>query len=115
MASEQECACQVRAQDRSGALPSAGLGVARLQHRHQRLRIHLFLFLLLAYSGTARQQAERMRITSAPTQELMELYALFDKVVEKHSESEKTKTETTESLCDGFAQLVCRANTRMSV
>jgi hypothetical protein len=45
----------------------------------------------------------------------MELYALFDKVVEKHSESEKTKTETTESLCDGFAQLVCRANTRAYV
>ena len=37
---------------------------------------------------------------------MLELYALFDKVVEKHSESEKTKKESTDSLCEGFVQLV---------
>lgn len=36
----------------------------------------------------------------------MELYALFDKIVEKHSDAERGRKELAETLCEGFLQLV---------
>ncbi|ELR14180.1 HEAT repeat domain containing protein [Acanthamoeba castellanii str. Neff] len=68
------------------------------------LKIGQTLFPLLASASLAANIATN-------DYELLELYALFDKVVEKHSESEKTKKETTDSLCEGFVQLSIKSVT----
>lgn len=69
------------------------------------LKIGQTLFPLLASASLAANIATN-------DYELLELYALFDKVVEKHSESEKTKKETTDSLCEGFVQLLKEVESR---